>query len=55
MDNVHLAKKAGVGNINRNIKKMELAKTYIPGEIETKWYEEWENNGYFKPNFDKKA
>lgn len=34
---------------------MELAKTYTPGEIETKWYQDWERNGYFKPSFDKKA
>lgn len=34
---------------------MELAKTYVPGEIETKWYSQWEENGYFKPNFDEKA
>lgn len=30
---------------------MELAKTYTPGEIETKWYPNWEHNGYFKPSF----
>ncbi|MCC2624258.1 MAG: valine--tRNA ligase [Burkholderiales bacterium] len=34
---------------------MELAKTYTPGEIETKWYKTWEDNGYFKPSFDEKA
>ena len=30
---------------------MELAKTYTPGEIETKWYQTWEDSGYFKPSF----
>ncbi|HLX53405.1 MAG TPA: valine--tRNA ligase [Aquella sp.] len=34
---------------------MELAKTYAPSEIETKWYQDWEKNGYFKPSFDKEA
>jgi valyl-tRNA synthetase len=26
---------------------MELSKNYIPGEIETKWYEHWVKSGYF--------
>jgi valyl-tRNA synthetase len=30
---------------------MELAKTYTPNEIETKWYPIWEDAGYFKPTF----
>ncbi len=30
---------------------MELAKTYNPSEIETKWYPIWEESGYFKPSF----
>ena len=30
---------------------MELAKTYNPSEIETKWYPVWEGSGYFKPSF----
>lgn len=34
---------------------MELAKTYAPGEIESKWYSIWEEKGYFKPNMDKNA
>jgi valyl-tRNA synthetase len=35
---------------------MELSKNYIPGEVETKWYKHWVDNGYFHstPN-DKKA
>lgn len=34
---------------------MELAKTYVPDEIETKWYQHWDSNGYFKPSFDEIA
>lgn len=34
---------------------MELAKTYTPSEIENKWYQIWERNGYFKPSMDKNA
>ena len=30
---------------------MELAKTYTPSEIESKWYPIWEESGYFKPSF----
>ncbi len=30
---------------------MELAKNYDPKELENKWYQVWENSGYFKPNF----
>ncbi len=35
---------------------MELSKNYIPGEVETKWYKHWVDNGYFhsEPN-EKKA
>ena len=35
---------------------MELSKNYIPGEVESKWYQHWINKGYFhsEPN-DKKA
>jgi valyl-tRNA synthetase len=35
---------------------MELSKNYIPGEVETKWYQHWINKGYFhsEPN-NKKA
>ena len=35
---------------------MELSKTYIPGEVETKWYQHWIDQGYFhsEPN-DKPA
>lgn len=31
---------------------MELAKTYTPSEIESKWYKVWEDNGYFKPTLE---
>ena len=31
---------------------MELAKAYTPSEIENKWYQQWENNGYLKPSND---
>ena len=31
---------------------MELKKSYSPEEIEDKWYDAWERNGYFKPNQD---
>jgi len=34
---------------------MELAKTYAPSDIESKWYKIWEENGYFKPAMDKSA
>lgn len=27
---------------------MEIAKTYIPDEVEKKWYSFWKDNGYFK-------
>ena len=26
-----------------------MEKTYRPKDIETKWYDTWENRGYFKP------
>ncbi|MBN1855530.1 MAG: valine--tRNA ligase [Dehalococcoidia bacterium] len=31
-----------------------LAKTYEPGRIETKWYQFWLEQGYFKPTIDPK-
>ena len=31
----------------------ELNGTFNPQEFEDKIYEEWENNGYFKPSMDK--
>jgi valyl-tRNA synthetase len=34
---------------------MELAKTYSPTEIETKWYSLWEESGYFKPTINPNA
>lgn len=34
---------------------MELAKAYTPSEIETKWYQQWESKGYFKPSNDTNA
>lgn len=30
-----------------------LPTTYDPSALEQKWYETWENHGYFKPAFDK--
>lgn len=34
---------------------IEMEKTYNPSQVENKWYEKWESNGYFhaKPNPDK--
>ncbi len=34
---------------------IEMEKTYDPSQVENKWYETWESNGYFhaKPNPDK--
>lgn len=32
-----------------------MDKTYAPQNIETKWYEKWENAGYFKPSGDSSA
>lgn len=29
-----------------------MEKTYAPQQIERKWYEHWENSGYFKPSGD---
>ena len=29
-----------------------LSKTYDPIQVEEKWYQIWEQNGYFKPTFD---
>jgi len=31
---------------------MELAKSFDPKDIESRWYPEWENAGYFKAGFD---
>ncbi|HEX5126847.1 MAG TPA: valine--tRNA ligase [Rhodocyclaceae bacterium] len=31
---------------------MELAKSYEPAEIESRWYGQWERNGYFKAGLD---
>ncbi|MBV8046565.1 MAG: valine--tRNA ligase [Paludibacterium sp.] len=31
---------------------MELAKSYEPGDIERRWYQHWEQAGYFQPNMD---
>ena len=30
----------------------ELDKTYDPDQVEDKWYDRWENEGYFKPELD---
>ena len=32
--------------------KKELAKTFSPVDIETKWYRYWESNGYYKMGED---
>jgi valyl-tRNA synthetase len=34
---------------------MELAKTYSPSDIESKWYDIWESEGYFKPTYKEGA
>ncbi|MDN3577594.1 valine--tRNA ligase [Chitinimonas viridis] len=31
---------------------MELAKSFEPGDIERRWYQTWEQAGYFKPSMD---
>ncbi len=31
-----------------NFAAMEIAKTYLPKEVENKWYSYWKENGYFK-------
>jgi hypothetical protein len=31
---------------------MELAKSFEPGDIERRWYQHWEQAGYFKPSMD---
>ncbi|TDR82004.1 valine--tRNA ligase [Paludibacterium purpuratum] len=31
---------------------MELAKSFEPGDIERRWYQHWEQAGYFQPNMD---
>ncbi len=35
--------------------KRELTKAYQPAEVEKKWYDFWEKNGYFKPSRDPEA
>ncbi|SCK22197.1 valine--tRNA ligase [Vogesella sp. LIG4] len=30
----------------------ELAKSYEPGDIERRWYDQWEQSGYFQPHMD---
>lgn len=32
-----------------------MEKTFNPQDIETKWYQTWENNGYFQPSGDNTA
>ena len=32
--------------------KKELAKTFSPTDIEDKWYQYWESNGYYKMGED---
>ncbi|WP_461482960.1 class I tRNA ligase family protein, partial [Porticoccus sp.] len=32
-----------------------MEKTFSPQDIETKWYQTWESNGYFKPSGDTSA
>ena len=34
---------------------MELAKSFEPGDIERRWYDHWEQAGYFKPSMDAAA
>lgn len=34
---------------------MELAKSFEPGDIERRWYQTWEQAGYFKPSMDAAA
>jgi valyl-tRNA synthetase len=34
---------------------MELAKSFEPGDIERRWYQTWEQAGYFKPSMDATA
>ncbi|HEC04659.1 MAG TPA: hypothetical protein ENI84_00485, partial [Thiothrix sp.] len=29
-----------------------MDKTYNPKDIEQRWYQQWEDNGYFSPNND---
>jgi valyl-tRNA synthetase len=31
---------------------MELAKSFEPGDIERRWYQHWEQSGYFKPSMN---
>ena len=33
-------------------KKIIMDKTYNPKDIEQRWYQQWEDNGYFSPNND---
>src|SRR5947209_7143656 len=32
--------------------KNEMAKAYNPKAVESRWYDYWESNGYFKPVID---
>ena len=34
---------------------MELAKSFEPSSIESKWYPLWEARGYFKPDYEAKG
>lgn len=34
---------------------MELAKSFEPGDIERRWYDQWEQGGYFKPSMNASA
>lgn len=36
-----------------DISAQNLSTTYTPSDIEQKWYDTWEQNGYFKPTLDK--
>ena len=31
---------------------MELAKSFEPRDIEQRWYQHWEQSGYFRPSMD---
>lgn len=44
-----------MNNLKKENQQMEISKTYIPKEIEDKWYAYWEKNKFFKsiPNKDK--
>lgn len=51
---INPAPNVGIIFYDRKI-RMELAKAYSPSEIENKWYQIWEQQGYFKPSMDKNA